>query len=82
MNVIGSCFQFFIHFVLALFSIQFVWQLIIVAIKYFYLWWWSDRIEKLRLQNEESDRNRNERIPLGIPYIRFLSQLLGLTGLL
>lgn len=79
-----------------LFIVQLLWQVIIASIKHYYLWKLkpsngkpnkdasgnasSDSSRALDDASTADPSERGERVALGIPYIRFMGQLLGLTG--
>jgi len=65
-----------------LFSIQLLWQLLISSIKHYYLWKMKRVASPVRDEDYDNGGGDEleERSALGIPFIRFMGQLLGLTG--
>lgn len=84
--------SFALTWISTLFALQLVWQLLIASVKHYYLRKLTPNPSKT--QNSDGDdstpafdassvdlsEGSGERTALGIPYIRSMGQILGLTG--
>jgi len=83
MTLFVNIFHFCWHFLVCLFAVQLSWQLVIAGIKHFYLWRLRAPATSSNIAADDDDgsgEQQDARAPMGVPYIRAMGRLLGLTG--